>query len=571
MPDASDVLWFKDQFHGAIAAAVAGTPLTLDFLAALACQETGEVWPLLRRKGLPVAEVLALCVGDTLDADKGRRAFPTTKAELIAAPRGDEMFAIARDALVRMAAHIPAYAAAAARPHKFCHGFGLFQRDLQFFRSDPGYFLNRDYERFEGTLAQCLAELERALARLGFADRASLSDNELAAVGIVYNTGGFKPAKGLKQGHFDGRRFYGEALFDFLRLAHTVALPGSGPPPIVPPPPGQAAVVPPSAVTATGPRLKVRTLEGMLRVRSEPRFSQPPQANVVGHLPDGHRVRAVSGVAVNGFLEIQATLHGALLHGFSSHKLLVADDAAEPDGMPAAPEAPAPPAALIPAVTMPRRAGSVTRRRDAAGAHSLNETGQPRRAGTGAEELRAELAAIVDWLAVDDARHLRYQPRGGATFCNVYAHDYCHLAGVFLPRVWWTPRALLRLAAGETVEPLLGETIEELRANDLFRWLRDFGAGFGWRQTGTPTKLQREVDQGAVGVIVARRKEDGRSGHAALVVPETAAETARRDAAGEVVAPLQSQAGASNFRYGRGRAAWWNDAQFAESAFWLHA
>jgi hypothetical protein len=28
------------------------------------------------------------------------------------------------------------------------------------------------------------------------------------------------------------------------------------------------------------------------------------------------------------------------------------------------------------------------------------------------------------------------------------------------------------------------------KGNDLFRWLRDFGPRFGWRQTGTLTKLQ---------------------------------------------------------------------------------
>jgi len=123
----------------------------------------------------------------------------------------------------------------------------------------------------------------------------------------------------------------------------------------------------------------------------------------------------------------------------------------------------------------------------------------------------------------------------------------------------------------EQVEPLLESTIHEMRANDLFRWLRDFGPRFGWRQTGTLTKLQTEVNQGGVGIIVARRKEDGRSGHIVVVVPETQENTARRDASGEVVAPLQSQAGSSNFQYGRGKTNWWNGEEFAEAAFWIHA
>ena len=126
-------------------------------------------------------------------------------------------------------------------------------------------------------------------------------------------------------------------------------------------------------------------------------------------------------------------------------------------------------------------------------------------------------------------------------------------------------------AAGRKVEPLIGDTIREMRANDLFRWLDDFGAGFGWRRTGTTTKLQEAVNQGAVGMIVARRKEDGRSGHIVIVVPETANASARRNAAGEVTAPLQSQAGEKNFRRDTGRANWWNGEEFAESAFWIHA
>lgn len=567
MPNSADVLWFKTQFQAPIEAAIAGTPLTVDFITALACQETGEVWPTLRREGLPVAQVLALCVGDTLDADRGRAAFPTTQAELLAAPRGDEMFAIARQALVDMAAHIPAYAPAAKRPKKFCHGFGLFQLDLQFFKTDPDYFLQRRYETFDATLGKCLEELTRALRKLGFEDRAALTDLELAAVGIVYNSGSFKPAKGLKQGHFDGSKFYGESIFDFLRLAHTVALPGT-PPVIAPPDPGTAIVTPPSVVSATGPRLLVDTRDSPLRLRSEPMISDPPQANVIGQLPDGQPVRAVTGTVVRGFIEVETSLNGALLRGFAAKKFLISDASAA--DIPTITPATTPPSTGIVAVTMPRKPGTVTRRRDAANAHSLNEPGQPTRTGSTADELRSELAAIVAWLAVDKPEHLRYQPHDGLTFCNIYAHDFCHLAGIYLPRVWWTSKAQLALARGEAVQPLIGATINEMRANDLFRWLHDFGPEFGWRQTGTLSKLQLEVNQGAVGLIVARRKDDGRSGHIVVVVPETAEQQAKRDAAGEVVAPLQSQAGASNFQYGRGRAEWWKGAEFADSAFWLH-
>jgi hypothetical protein len=143
MPNADDIRWFKAQFQQDIETALAGTPFDLDMLVAIACQETGYIWSVLRKKSLPPEQILALCVGDTLDYNRGRRAFPRTKAELVAKANGQQMFDIARKALVAVAQYIPGYKGAASNPDKFCHGFGVFQRDIQFFLTDPGYFLNK--------------------------------------------------------------------------------------------------------------------------------------------------------------------------------------------------------------------------------------------------------------------------------------------------------------------------------------------------------------------------------------------------------------------------------------------
>jgi hypothetical protein len=568
MPTREAIRWFKTNFHAKVDAAVQGTPFTLDLVTAIACQETGHIWGTLRDRMNP-DEVLALCVGDTLDADKGRKAFPKTKADLLQARNGDAMFGLARKCLVDMAQVIPGFAGAAARPGKFCHGFGIFQYDLQFFLVDPEYFLKKRYADFDASLGKALAELEAKRKKIGLGDRTALSEFEMVAVAIAYNTGGFKPSKGLKQGHFDGRKHYGEAIMDFLRLAKTVSADGA-PSALPAPDPGTAPLSAPTPVTAAGQLFEVDVLETMLNVRREPVIPSAGQpSNVDAKLPDGHVVRAVTGKKVNGFLEIETSRNGALIHGFAFAKLLKPAPGAAP--APVAVPAPEPPAEGITAVFMPFKPGTVTKRTAAATAHSLNEAGQPGRTGETADERRADLARIIDWLAVDRTSHKRYQPHGGLTFCNLYAHDYCHLAGCFLPRVWWTPGAIEALARGETVTPLLGRTIDEQRANDLFRWLRDFGLRFGWRQTGTPTKLQTEVNQGALGLIAARRVVDGRSGHIVAVVPETEDQRARRDAAGEVIAPLQSQAGVTNFRFGTGKAGWWKDERFAEFAFWLHA
>ena len=571
MPTTEDMRWFKQNFHTKIQPALQGTPFTLDLLTALACQETGEVWPILRKQqSLDLAKILELCVGDTLDSDRGRSAFPKTKAELVAHPKGEEMFTVARQALVDMSQFVQSYRGAASRPRKFCRGFGIFQFDLQFFKKEPDYFLQKRYADFDACLEKALGELTHAKNGIGFKDRTTLDDRELALVAIAYNigVGNFRHSRGLKQGFRPpGGKFYGEQMFDFIRLSKTVPVDGI-PAAISLPAPGMAPVPPPTPVEATGRMFKVDVRETPLRLRSEPKIDKDNQ-NVIARLPDGHPVRAISNKKTNGFLEVETSLLGAHFRGFASADFLKA--APDVQEVPVLHPAPAPPTSGIVAVTMPRKPGTVTKRTGIATAHSLNEPGQPERQGTTPDELRDDLATIIEYLAVDKSTHKRYKPITNATFCNIYAHDYCHLAGVYLPRVWWTAGAIERLAQGHTVPILLGNTIEEQRANDLFRWLRDFGLRFGWRQTGSLTNLQLEVNQGAVGVIVARRKNDGLSGHIAVVVPETDAESAKRNTAGEVTAPLQSQAGRNNFRYGTGGPNWWKGNQFAESAFWLHS
>ncbi len=570
MPNREDIRWFKQNFEAQITPALAGTPLTVDLIVAIACQETGFIWSKLRRDGLVIPRILELCVGDVIDirADgTGRRAFPKNRAELLAHPRGGEMFAIARQALLDIAARIPGYNSAASNPDKFCRGYGLFQRDLQFFREDPHYFLEKRFAHFEDTLSMCLSELKRAIRTLDFQQRMQLSDEELAHVAIAYNSGRFRPSKGLRQGFFDGKKFYGEYIFEFIRISKTIAIDNQ--PPLLPQAsPGEATIPPPTPLTASGPFFRVETRTTTLRLRSAPQISQPTTANVKADLPDGHPVRAINGVAVNGFMEVETSLMGALLRGFASTKFLVRDDRIEE--IPLVAPSPRPPAhGFIAAHVLPP-AGTVIRRQEIAGAHSLNESGRPTRTGTDVDTRCWELAAIIDWLASDNSQHRRYKPREGLTFCNVYAHDYCDLAGVFLPRVWWTQGASMRIALGEDVPARIGNTVREMRADDLFFWLRDFGPHFGWRQTGTASKLQLEVNQGAVGLIIAERKQNGRSGHVAMVVPETTRHHARRSIDGDVIAPLQSQAGTANFRYGTGTAGWWKDAKYSAAAFWLH-
>lgn len=319
------IAWFKENFGAEINAAVAGTPFDLDMLTAIALQETGFIWGSLRKKGLSRERILELCVGDTLD---GRSAFPRDKAALLAHPQGQAMFDVAKAALIDMAAHIAGYSGAAANPKKFCHGFGLFQYDIQFFKIDPDYFLERKYRFFDQTLGKAISELKSKLITvgnaMGWGVKTSLTDMEKAMVAIAYNRGSYNAAKGLKQGHqnSDGK-FYGELFFDYLTLSKTVPMPVGvtpAPPPPPPPPPPPAPPPPPPAPpppATPGEAMLVDVAADPLNVRSAP---EKKPGNVVASLPNKHPVQAFE--AKNGFRRITTMLIAQAVQGWASADFL---------------------------------------------------------------------------------------------------------------------------------------------------------------------------------------------------------------------------------------------------------
>jgi hypothetical protein len=214
--------WFKSQFKTQLEAGIRDTPFSLDMLTAIAVQETYYIWGRLYQE-MPVVEVLQLCVGDTIDAP-GRTAFPRNKTQLLGVPGGDEMFAIAREALVTMARHVPGYSAVARKPNKFCHGFGIFQYDLQFFKDNPDFFLRKRWSSFEECLGLLIGELKAALKSAYGPRKRTLTDEEMVYVAIAYNTGSVNFARKFKQGHRDDSgKYYGEYIRDYLQLARSVS------------------------------------------------------------------------------------------------------------------------------------------------------------------------------------------------------------------------------------------------------------------------------------------------------------------------------------------------------------
>lgn len=217
-PADAAIHWFKTTFGQSVAAATAGTPFSINLIAAIAMQETSYIWRRIY-KTHTVDEVLAACTGDTLDAPK-RSAFPKKRADLEAVTDGKAMFKLARAALVNVAQYDPILEKVAKNPDKFCHGFGMFQYDLQFFEADPDYFLDEKWKTFEGTLGKCVDELKVKLVRTYGKNKTSLTHDESVYVAIAYNRGRADLNKDFKQGYRDSNGvYYGEHIDRLMSLA----------------------------------------------------------------------------------------------------------------------------------------------------------------------------------------------------------------------------------------------------------------------------------------------------------------------------------------------------------------
>jgi hypothetical protein len=218
------IAWFKKTFADQINHKIDGTPFTLNLVTAIAMQETYYVWGNFY-KTLAVPELLKICVGDTIDAPN-RSQFPKNKAELLAADKGEKMFAIARQALIDVGKHNAAYNEVAhMNPNKFCHGYGIVQYDLQFFKkTDPDFFLNKGWHDFDKCMDKGVMELKAALKRAYGTKKKTLTHDEMVYVAIAYNKGSVDLKKGFDQGYKDdsGKR-YGQHVDEYLKLAEATA------------------------------------------------------------------------------------------------------------------------------------------------------------------------------------------------------------------------------------------------------------------------------------------------------------------------------------------------------------
>lgn len=202
--------------------------------------------------------------------------------------------------------------------------------------------------------------------------------------------------------------------------------------------------------------------------------------------------------------------------------------------------------------------------------HPISDKTIPYRDMTDPSTKRASIRKLINKL--DVTHNERYQRTVEDTYCNVYSYDYCYFANVYLPTVWWTDEALEKILNGEEVAPVFNETVVPIYSSAIHDWFLKWGASFGWKRMTNLEEIQEKVNnEGGVGIICAKRKIVGLSGHIVPIVPETKAKKAYR-VDGKLIYPLQSQAGKLNYNYfSKARKDWWNHERYSSFVVYYHA
>ena len=199
----------------------------------------------------------------------------------------------------------------------------------------------------------------------------------------------------------------------------------------------------------------------------------------------------------------------------------------------------------------------------------LSDSTIPYRDLTNVTTKKESISRLIAKLDVENS--IRYQRTVEDTYCNVYSYDYCYFAKVYLPTVWWTAESLEKIAQGQEIEAVFEQTADRIYSSAITDWFSEWGPNFGWQKMYTADEIQKKVNEnGGIGIICAKRREKGLSGHIVHVVPETDLHKAYREN-GVVVYPLQSQAGKLNYNYfSEVRKDWWNDELYSSFVFYYH-
>lgn len=304
-----------------------------------------------------------------------------------------------------------------------------------------------------------------------------------------------------------------------------------------------------------------RVAAASLNLRNQPKVH--PSTRVTS-LSQDTPVEQLGEAGVEGWVMVRVMLKGVLREGFVAAKHL----RPLPRGAAYALESHPLDAIALPPARMSAGKREITRTGTSGRLYPLGEAGHPKVTGTTPETRGRQLLEIIGWLDCENPDHKRYQASGAATYANTYVCDYCQLAGVYLPRVWWTADALVRIAQEERVDVAFGRTVRELSTNALCDWLDDHGPTFGWHREIELIDLQAAANAGEVCLVIAKSRDLNRPGHAVAILPEHDGCQAKRDRAGDVLRPAESQCGARNVRCATAPSAWWLSEKYQGYGFW---
>lgn len=123
----------------------------------------------------------------------------------------------------------------------------------------------------------------------------------------------------------------------------------------------------------------------------------------------------------------------------------------------------------------------------------------------------------------DVERNIRYQPRDGKTWCNIFVSDVTAALGAPIPH-WVTT------AGRPTDHTDKANGARELTANKTQDWLLELGPKFGWREI----KHGEAVERANAGFpTVAVWKNPQSNGHIAILVPGGIAQAGGLDKQGK--------------------------------------
>jgi hypothetical protein len=297
-----------------------------------------------------------------------------------------------------------------------------------------------------------------------------------------------------------------------------------------------------------------------LNLRSQPKIET---GNVLAVMPLDTVVEEADPNLQSGFRQVKAILSNDTVQGFASQKFLEATTQTLPT---------VEPPLQIPMVHL-SPGNKIIGLTDTVRIYPLNVPQAENFKTNGLNRItdtvqrKQRIDDVIQFLNVENSE--RYAPNSSSTYCNIYAYDIACCLGTYLPRVWWTSDAIVKLLKGEQVPVQYDITVTEFTANRIADWFEKFGSLFGWQRHYDLTAFQNEVNNGQLGILVAQRVNMNNPGHIVAVVPETMSFNAKRNNGATVIVPLQSQAGRNNKKYTAGNI-WWEDkTRFKKFSFWL--